>query len=481
MSQDAVEAINYERLRVKGYNLEYIKELKITCDINEHASLKLTGILKNEQSDKDVFETTSNKTIEVYYEGNNADTLFYGIVTNVEVDVDAEIYTLIIEAKSMSYLLDVKLKSRSFQNTSLSVHNLIRKIMSEYTNADYKLNIPDTPIGELLIQYEESDWEFLKRIVSKFNVGLIPVMNAKNIGYIAGVPDKYKELKSSLIEYEVYKDIADYEYMLENYLKDAEEKDYITYKIKSYEIFNLGDSTTLENIKFHVLKSEYEINNGVLENVYTMRIENGLRQKRLFNTKVVGTSISGKIIGVQNDKVQIHLDIDASQDTGSAYWFDFSTMSASSDGSGWYCMPEIGDSVRAYFPTKDEDQTFAISAVSGYKQGAGEAEDRMGNPDNKYLRTKNDKQVTLKSDGIAISCDSGQADMNLSSDGTLTITSQNNINITAKENVKIDASKSFFITASQGINISCDKNGGLNFDESGQIKEMGVQVNNNYE
>lgn len=481
MSQDIVEAINYENLRVKGYNLEYIKELKITCDINEHAGLKLTGILKNEQNDKDVFETSSNKTIEVYYEGSNAETLFYGIVTNVEVEVDVEIYTLTIEAKSMSYLLDVKLKSRSFQNTSLSVHSLIQQIMSEYGNAEYILNIPDEPVGELLIQYEESDWEFLKRIVSKFNAGLIITINSKNIGYVAGVPEKYKELKTPLIEYDVHKDIDDYEYILENYLQDAEEKDYITYKVKSYELFNLGDSTTLEEIKFYVLKSQYEINNGVLENTYTMRIKNGLRQKRLFNTKVVGTSISGKIIGVQNDKVQIHLDIDKSQDTSSAYCFEFSTMSASSDGSGWYCMPEVGDSVRAYFPTKDEDETFAISAVNGYKQGSGEAEDRMGNPDNKYLRTANDKQVTLKPDGIAISCDSGQADMNLSSDGTLTITSQNNININAKENIKIEASKSFFITASQGINISCDKNGGLNFDESGQIKEMGVQVNNNYE
>lgn len=476
-----VESINYQKLRVKGYNLEYIKDLKITAGINEHAKLELTGILKSEQADKDVFAGSDNKSIEVYYEENSSITLFYGSVTNVEVSVDADVYEIKVEARSMSYLLDIKRKSRSFQNTSLSVHTLVSSIMSEYGNSNYVLNIPDQPVGELLIQYEETDWEFLKRIASKFNMGIYPVMSSKSIGYIMGTPEKYKELKTSLIEYEVEKDLDEYENMSENYLKDAEEKDYVTYKIKSYEIFSLGDSTTIEGVKFYVLKAQYEINNGVLENVYTLRIKNGLRQKKLFNTKVSGTSIAGKIIGVQNDVVQIHLDIDSTQDTANAYWFKFSTMSASSDGSGWYCMPEIGDRVRAYFPSKDEDQTFAVSAVSGYTQGSGESEDRMGNPDNKYLRTANDKQVTLKPDGIAISCDSGQADMNLSSDGTLTITSQNNINISAKENVKIDAGKSFFITAAQGINISCDKNGGIMFDESGQIKEMGVQVNNNYE
>lgn len=481
MEKNLVEAINYEKLRVRGYNLEYIKDLKITSNINEHATLNLTGVLKTEQGDMDVFDTNDNKTIEVYYDENNSTTLFYGIVTNIEVSVDTEVYIIKIEAKSMTYLMDIKLKSRSFQNTSMSTHDFVRLIMSEYGLSNFTLNIPDEPLGELIIQYEETDWELLKRILSKYNMGIFPIMSSMSIGYVMGTPDIHKDLKTSLIEYEVYKDIDDYEYMSENYLQDAQESDYVTYKIKSYEILNLGDNTTIDGHKFYVYSAEYEINNDVLENIYTMRIKNGLRQKRVFNTKVVGTSISGKIIDVKNDVVRIHLDIDEKQDKSTAYWFKFSTMSASNDGSGWYCMPEIGDSVRAYFPTKDEDETFAISAVSGYKQGAGEAEDRMGNPDNKYLRTSNDKQVTLKPDGIAISCDSGQADMNLSNDGTLTISSQNNITITAKENVKVEAGKSFLLTASQGVNISCDKNGGIMFDESGQIKEMGVQVNNNYE
>ena len=481
MDKEMAEAINYEKLRVRGYELEHIRDLKISADINEHAKLNLTGVLKADVEDKDVVSTNNNKTIEVYYDEKNSTTLFYGVVTNIEVSVDSEVYIVKIEAVSMTYLMDIKLKSRSFQNTSITIGEFIDLIMSEYGTSNYILNIPDEVLGELIIQYEETDWELLKRILSKYNAGIFPIMSSKDIGCVMGTQEIHKDLKTTLIEYEVFKDIDDYEYMLENYLPDAQESDYITYKVKSYEIFNLGDNTTIGGRKFYVYRAEYEIHNNVLENIYMLRMKNGLRQKRVFNTKVVGTSIGGKIIDVKNDVVRIHLDIDESQDKSTAYWFKFSTMSASNDGSGWYCMPEVGDSVRAYFPTKDEDETFAISAVSGYKQGAGEAEDRMGNPDNKYLRTANDKQVTLKSDGIAISCDSGQADMNLSNDGTLTISSQNNINITAKENVKIEAGKSFLLTASQGINISCDKNGGIMFDESGQIKEMGVQVNNNYE
>ena len=270
-----------------------------------------------------------------------------------------------------------------------------------------------------------------------------------------------------------------YKYMLQNHLQDASETDYITYKIQNYEILKLGDNIQLENQAFYVYKGTYEMKNGILENTYKLRIKNGLRQKRIYNTKIIGSSIDGKIISIQGDLVKIHLNIDKSQDIGSAYLFKFSTMSASSDGSGWYCMPEIGDSVKAYFPTKDEDESFAVSAVSEYKQGAGEAEDRMGSPDDKYLRTAQDKQVKLTPAGIFISCDSGQAEMNLTSDGTLNITSQNNINVTAEENIKIEAQKSFLISAKQTINFACDKNAGLDFDEQGQIREKGTKVNNN--
>jgi hypothetical protein len=473
------EAINYEKIRVNGYNLEAIKSLNIETNINEHAILKLTGILKNEVKDNDINLTTNNKTIEVYYVENESRTLFYGVVTNIQINVELDVHMLNIEAKSMSYLMDIKLRSKSFQNTSMTTHNLIDSIMQNYSGSNYILNIPDEEVKELLIQYEETDWEFLKRIASKYNQGLFPNMDGKVIQFMMSLPEQPKKLKSENVNYKIYKNLDDYKYMLENYLQDANEVDYMTYEIENYEILKLGDNIQFQGQAFYVYEGIYEIKNGILINTYKLRIKNGLRQERRFNTKVIGSSIDGKIIQVQSDLVKVHLEIDGCQDEGTAYWFKYSTMSASTDGSGWYCMPEIGDSVRVYFPTKDEDEAFAVSAVSGYEQGVGEAEDRMGNPDDKYLRTANDKQVKLTPGGIFISCDSGQAEMSLTSDGTLSITSQNNININAEQNIKIETQKSFLVSAKQGVNFTCDKGGGLEFDSEGQIKEKGTKINNN--
>lgn len=475
-----MEAINYEKISVKGYDFETVLTFKIDNSINNHAVLSITGILKNEDKINSIFETTNNKTIEIEYkEEKEEKKLFCGVVTNVEVNVKSDVYYISLQAKSMTYLLDIDVRSKSYQNVKMTTYEIVKLIMSKYPNVRFNLNIPNVPIGELLIQYEETDWEFLKRIASKYNQGLFSNMNFKEISCDIGLFERIETIDFTNEFYEVYKDINEYEYMINNQTPDAIEMDYLTYKIHNYKVLNLGESIYINNEKYYTYKSKYEFNKDMLVNIYELRRSNGLRQKRLFNKKVIGASIMGTIIGVQGELVQVHLDIDSIQEVSDAYWFRFSTMSASNDGSGWYCMPEIGDNVRVYFPTKDEDQSFSISAVSTYTKGLQGEQDRMENPDNKYLRTKYDKQVQLTPNELYISCDSGQADTKMTSDGNVYIISKNNININAEENVKIEAKKDFLMTSQKTINVICEKNGGIQFNEQGNINELGTQVKNN--
>ncbi|WP_394903634.1 contractile injection system protein, VgrG/Pvc8 family [Clostridium butyricum] len=477
MSENTTEAISYEHIKISGYEVQSIKKLEINSLINNHSTLNLTGILDKENID-DIYSTTNNKTVEIYYNNGNRETIFWGIVVDIEIDVEDEVYEIKLKAKSMTYLMDIERKSRSFQDITLSMQDVINDVMSDYDNSNFIVKIPEKAIGELIIQYEETDWEFLCRLVSKYNIGLIPKMNNNIISYIAGDCNESKVFNNSNNSYEVFKDMKEYEDIKMNHLNDAKEYDYTTYKIRNYSIYNLGDCINIKGINLYAYECKYKMQDGILENTYKFRMLNGLRQKYLFNTKITGASISGKLVNVKNTLVQIHLDIDESEHND-VYWFDFSTMSASSDGSGWYFMPEIGDCIRVYFPTKYEQEAFAISAVSDYKQGESEKEDRMSNPDNKYLRTKNDKEVKLTQDGIYISCNSGQADMIVKSDGTVNILSKNNICVTGEKNIKIEAGKSIKMTSLKSLEISCDKNGGIIIDEEGLVKEIGSHVFNN--
>ena len=474
-----MDAIIYENIRVSGYELTTINELEIESKVNEHSTLKLSGVIDDSHKDKYIDLTYKDKEIEVYVDDDKKKVLFHGYVTNVEINVEGNLYTIKIEAKSMSYLLDIEKVSRSYQNTSLTYSELIKRVLEKYKNINYRLNIPDIQVNELLVQYEETDWQFLIRLASRFNEGIY-VDNTSNIPqFHIGIPEILVKLEEEIKNYNGKKCISEYKFMKNNYLNDAKETDYITFKIKTYQVIQIGSYIKSNGHEFYVYRADYKIEKGMLVNTYYMRAKNGIRQKNLFNTKVCGSSIDGKIIGTQGELVQIHLDIDKVQNKSEAHWFKFSTMSASSDGTGWYCMPEVGDSVRLYFPTKDEYRAFAVSAVSGYEYKEGtEGGDLMGNPDDKYLRNSTGNEVKLTPEGIFLSCNGGQAEMSMKSDGTVSISSKQNVSITAEENLNIEATKKFSIKAKEDIKIESDEGGSLEFDPAGQVNELGAQVNN---
>ena len=78
--------------------------------------------------------------------------------------------------------------------------------------------------------------------------------------------------------------------------------------------------------------------------------------------------MTGKVTAVLADKVQVFLNsVDLQEDSSSNWWFPlfpYSTAYSSSDGSGWYSMPAVGDEVRVFFPSGNEADAFAASSVA---------------------------------------------------------------------------------------------------------------------
>ncbi len=127
-----------------------------------------------------------------------------------------------------------------------------------------------------------------------------------------------------------------------------------------------------------VAEAEYITDGSTLYEFVTLRKKTGILQKTIYPMELVGTALEGTILNVKGEKVQIHLKIDDSNPGNDCYWFPFSTPSASSDGSGWYCMPEKGDRVRVYFPSKKTSEVIAISAVSTYNPPSAAGNSKEG-------------------------------------------------------------------------------------------------------
>ncbi|BCZ47342.1 hypothetical protein psyc5s11_34090 [Clostridium gelidum] len=458
------EPITYRELKISTFELLYIKELKVTGNINNHSTLNLVGILPEDKKDEDI-HTSYNTPIKVYaVTDKGEEPIYYGIITKIKVKKNADYYELHIEAQSYTYLMDIQRRNRSFQDKNMNINELIYGITRAYGKGGCNSYISDGATERLWVQYDETDWEFVKRVASYYNVGLIVSITLEGVHYFVDTPELQTK-NIEINEYTATKLIQDYDVIRENDLPDSNEIDYITYTVQSYELLDLGDNISFKSRSFYVSELTYEIEDSILQNTYVLKLKGGQKQGRLYAQQLCGISLEGNVIEVTGDKIKVKLDIDKEQDQSTAYWFNYSTLAASPDGSGWYFMPEINDRVRIYFPTHDEKDAYSISCIQQIK----------GDPDVKYIATIYGKKVIFTKDRVTITANNN-ATIVLGKSGTISITGDNSINLNASETITLRAEDSIIISGKNNVDISCDKGGKALFEGSGNIVLDGTKV-----
>lgn len=166
-------------------------------------------------------------------------------------------------------------------------------------------------------------------------------------------------------------------------------------------------------------------------------------------SKASGKMMKGTVKAVNMDKVQVHVtDIDKEYDGGGDWWFPFSTAYSSSDGSGWYCMPEVGDEVRVFFPSGQEGEAFAASSVFSCPPQ---------NPHHKSWKAPGGKEILLTDEGMYIIAKSGKIYINLTDEKGVEIYSDKEISIMSDTKVSISAASEVDIVASNEIIIGTEE------------------------
>jgi len=477
--EEIEEAILYSSLKITSFELLHIEKLYINQFINEHSYMEFTGTISEEQQSLAVFNTLTYSKVKVTYDVKRDEELvekclFNGIVTSVQVRNAGDVSRIKVTARSSTYLLDILKNNRSFQNTGMSYKELIRSVLKNTEGAEAKFCQGDSDAtGQLVLQYRETDWEFIKRLASRFHVGLIPDITNDKPKFYFGLNEVEKVKNIKILEYTIIKDIEGYQINSSNGLSGVALNDFIEYRIKTTSVLRMGDKVRFQKHNFYIKAVEYSMENGILQGYYAISPKNGLKQPRYNNSNINGISLNGTVVGVNRDKVKVGLDIDKGK--GANYNFPYSTMSASPDGSGWYCMPEIGDSIRIYFPGDEEKNGFAISSVSSYTPEAGNTTDKMSDPNVKYLRTKDDKEIMLTPAGITINANSGQAVVFISSEGDISITGQKSITLNAEENISLLAAENISLYAGDTLTLE-SSNSSIVMDKSGDTKIKGSTI-----
>lgn len=458
-------------IEVTGLELTEVLECEIESRMGEHSRLVLLARVSNEEL---VFELPDCQNVEVSLrEGNERKILFFGIVTDIQMSETGQVKTARIEGKSRSWLMDREKHSRSFQDSSMTFRGLVREILGDYEETDLDYAAEEKELGNLMIQYEETDWEFLQRALSQTGIMLTPDSRQPGLKLYAGVPELIEnEISYHIVEME--KDMEGY-YGLKANGREVHAVDFTRYRVVSEQLLGIFEPIQIQGVPLSAYGYRYTFADQEMWGIYEVQSAKGLTVSAIYPMHLIGVALNGNVVNVSGTKVQVAMDIDGGNTERALYPFPYSTISASGDGSGWYCMPEIGDDVRVYFPSKKESEAIALSAVSNYDAPVG-GEDRMSDPNSRYLSTKSGQELALAPDYIKFSSGKKASAVTIQTDGKVKIQSQSVVKAVAQEDFVIHAQESVTFHVSEQF-ILHSLSGGQIISTEGDVILQGTEIN----
>ena len=424
----------YQKVIITPFKAAFVKEIKITKTPNQHSTLTLTAILPEDTEDSYAQEAVATKTVELILETeDDTKVIFSGIVQTIEVNTRQSMYHLNIQAVSHSQALDLEWVNRSYQKLSMTYEDLMQTAVDNFKGQVMDKITDGKTIDDFILQYQETPWDFVKRMASRFNVPLIPEDILPEPKVYAGLPEKEKVGDLHDFLYNIKKEAASYRIATERFDHSKFESDFIYYEVFTEKIFEIANKITFQDRTLYVNEAVIEMKDGIFMNVYKVTEEAGFHVNKIRNERIIGLSLEGEQLDVDKDDVRIKLDIDLDHPPEEFCWFKYATPYTSDNGGGFYNMPEIGEKLRLCFPDWDDEHAYAATCVREHFAVGGE----RGIPDIKYWRTYAGKEIMFLPNGVRIRCLDDEIFLYMFEEEGILMQSNKPINIVANEGAGI--------------------------------------------
>lgn len=334
-----------------------IKNIQVNRAFNDHSYCDLSLVMTEESATACLEKGSFKDTVQIHRKLDSATQYWFsGGITGVDINVEDGIWHVSIKATSRTYDMDHKRKSHSYQNKNKTYTSLIKEVVAPYPGgaAMNEATHPDAKIGELLVQYEETDFEFLRRLASKVGTVILPdvVLDAPRVYF--GVPDFSWGKQLEAVHYTVTQN-------QEQILQFEGSSQNISYKVHSEQYVQVGDNVSFHGQMWVVYKAEMNYHEGITVYTYQLVQRASIRSMVKQNHRIQGVSLGGKVVQRGNNMVKVHLDVDDEHDEGGNWWFPYS-----SEGNNmFHALPEEGARINVYFPGGKEKQAIAINSVRG--------------------------------------------------------------------------------------------------------------------
>lgn len=329
--------------------------------------------------------------------------LLNGMIAGFSLEKLQHEYVLELILKSGTYLMDGRKHFRSFQDRAFSYLDVMKIINQSYQKSGVEAEEGVDTAVDFLLQYQETDWAFIKRIASHFRLAVTPEITREGVFCRVGNLYHVSRKLSDTAGYCISKEISTFIFNGANGTGSLRENDYMEYQVSTREIYGLWDELTFENHRGYIRCIHSAYRRGELVNDYTICLAEGMSVQRIFNECQQGCSFLADVKAVMQDKVQVVLVDDENKAQVAGRWFPYSTGYSSVNGAGWYCMPEIGDKVRLQIPDHMEEHGYVISAV----HDRTESERRI--PDQKSFKTRYGKELLFTPDRLELTNNQGMS------------------------------------------------------------------------
>ena len=437
-NQKPVEFFSAERIKIELDGQQILwRDMKLEIDskIGEHTvgKIKYIGSVNQLSLYDALIDKKGDKEIKILGKsniaddtGNSTEKIFLnGVIKELQInETTAGALTVEITAISKSVLLDRIPRYRSFQDPTLTYSAIVEEINGNYgTNNGKIVNVGEDmqTVPRMTIQYNETDWEYLKRIASYTGQPVMVYSDKVFVGFFknmtAQIPNlKYSQFGKRTKEERTYFKITGTEFYpvatpiklkTRNRVSGEEvENDYYVLENKIYNEGNtlkceyiLGKQTdyfvdpiphekirgaVIEARTVHIArtdesKSEHGRTDGNSDNLegrtmgakplnkYIEKAENS--QNENVKEKVKTKDIAVMTLNLTEGLMDLGENGQSFEDkyAGKSY-FPYVTP-YSQTNTGFTPAPEVNDRVALYFPNGNETKAFIIGALNNDGNG----------------------------------------------------------------------------------------------------------------
>ena len=436
-NQKPVEFFSAERIKIEIDEQQILwRDMKLEIDsrIGEHTigkikyigsvnQLSLYDALIDRKGDKEIKILGRSNIVD--NTGNSTEKIFLnGVIKELQInETTAGALTVEITAISKSVLLDRIPRYRSFQDPTLTYLAIAEEINGNYGTNDGKIvNVGEDmqTVPRMTIQYNETDWEYLKRIASYTGQPVMAYSDKVFVGFFKNMPVQTPNLKYSQFgkrtkEERTYFKITGTEFYpvatpiklkTRNRVSGEEvENDYYVLENKIYNEGNtlkceyiLGKQTdyfvdpiphekirgaVIEARTIHIArtddsKSEHGRTDGSSDNLegktigakpLNKYIEKSENQNANVKERVKASDIAVMTLNLTEGLMDLGENGQSFEDkyAGKSY-FPYVTP-YSKTNTGFTPAPEVNDRVALYFPRGNETKAFVIGALNNDGNG----------------------------------------------------------------------------------------------------------------